>query len=105
MRWAEGFIAVDWGTTNRRAYRLDSSGKCVDEFEDHEGVLWLATDGGGVTRYDGKSFLNYRLSDGLPSDQVNAITGNADGTLWFGTSHGVARRSSRAMTRAAMNLP
>ena len=23
MRWADGFIAVDWGTTNRRAYRLD----------------------------------------------------------------------------------
>jgi 2-dehydro-3-deoxygalactonokinase len=39
MRWAEGFIAVDWGTTNRRAYRIDSSGKCVDRFEDHQGVL------------------------------------------------------------------
>jgi len=39
MRWSEGFIAVDWGTTNRRAYRLDSSGKCVDEFEDHKGIL------------------------------------------------------------------
>ena len=39
MRWADGFIAVDWGTTNRRAYRLDSSGKCVDEFEDNHGVL------------------------------------------------------------------
>jgi 2-dehydro-3-deoxygalactonokinase len=39
MRWADGFIAVDWGTTNRRAYRLDPSGKCVDEFEDGNGAL------------------------------------------------------------------
>lgn len=39
MRWADGFIAVDWGTTNRRAYRLDSEGKCEDEFEDAKGVL------------------------------------------------------------------
>ena len=39
MRWAEGFIAVDWGTTNRRAYRIDSSGACVDEFEDGKGAL------------------------------------------------------------------
>ncbi len=39
MRWADGFIAVDWGTTNRRAYRLDSEGKCEDEFEDSKGVL------------------------------------------------------------------
>lgn len=42
MRWSEGFIAVDWGTTNRRAYRLDPSGKCTDEFEDHKGILSVA---------------------------------------------------------------
>ena len=45
MRWAEGFIAVDWGTTNRRAYRLDSSGECVDQFEDHKGVLTVPEGG------------------------------------------------------------
>jgi len=44
MRWTEGFIAADWGTTNRRAYRIDASGKCVDEFEDDRGVLSI-TDG------------------------------------------------------------
>jgi 2-dehydro-3-deoxygalactonokinase len=42
MRWADGFIAVDWGTTNRRAYKLDSSGACVAEFEDGKGVLSVA---------------------------------------------------------------
>jgi len=45
MRWDEGFIAVDWGTTNRRAYRIDAAGKCVDEFEDHKGVLSVAAGG------------------------------------------------------------
>ena len=39
MRWADGYIAVDWGTTNRRAYKIDSSGACVDEFEDGQGAL------------------------------------------------------------------
>ena len=39
MQWKDGFIAVDWGTTNRRAYRIDGSGKCTDEFEDSKGVL------------------------------------------------------------------
>ena len=39
MRWADGLIAVDWGTTNRRAYRLDASGAAVDEFEDGKGAL------------------------------------------------------------------
>jgi 2-dehydro-3-deoxygalactonokinase len=39
MRWTDGFIGVDWGTTNRRAYRIDATGQCVDEFEDGKGVL------------------------------------------------------------------
>ena len=43
MRWTEGFIAADWGTTNRRAYRI-ANGECVDEFEDDRGVLSI-TDG------------------------------------------------------------
>jgi len=42
MRWAEEFIAVDWGTTNRRAYRIDGSGNCVAEFEDDRGILSLS---------------------------------------------------------------
>jgi 2-dehydro-3-deoxygalactonokinase len=45
MRWTEGFIGVDWGTTNRRAYLLDGSGKCTDEFEDSKGVLSIPVDG------------------------------------------------------------
>jgi 2-dehydro-3-deoxygalactonokinase len=38
-RWAEGFIAVDWGTTNRRAYLIDDAGRNVAEFEDGKGIL------------------------------------------------------------------
>jgi 2-dehydro-3-deoxygalactonokinase len=45
MRWADGFIAVDWGTTNRRAYLIDAQGKRTDEFEDDKGVLSVP-DGG-----------------------------------------------------------
>ena len=39
MRWADEFIAVDWGTTNRRAYLIDCSGSCAREFEDNKGIL------------------------------------------------------------------
>jgi 2-dehydro-3-deoxygalactonokinase len=44
MRWAEGFIAVDWGTTNRRAWRLDSGGHAVDETADDMGILAVPRD-------------------------------------------------------------
>jgi 2-dehydro-3-deoxygalactonokinase len=39
MRWADGFIAVDWGTTNRRGYLIDPEGRCAQEFEDDRGIL------------------------------------------------------------------
>jgi 2-dehydro-3-deoxygalactonokinase len=45
MRWTEGFIAVDWGTTNRRAYVVDASGHPGAEFEDSKGVLSVGNGG------------------------------------------------------------
>lgn len=45
MRWAEGFIAVDWGTTNRRAWRLAPGGAVAAEMEDERGILAVPMDG------------------------------------------------------------
>lgn len=45
MHWADGFIAVDWGTTNRRAYLIDAEGRTAGEFEDHDGVLSVPAGG------------------------------------------------------------
>jgi 2-dehydro-3-deoxygalactonokinase len=45
MRWAEGFIAVDWGTTNRRAYLIGGDGRMHDEMEDDQGILAVGKGG------------------------------------------------------------
>jgi 2-dehydro-3-deoxygalactonokinase len=39
MGWREGFIAVDWGTTNRRAYLIGGGGALEGEMEDDQGIL------------------------------------------------------------------
>ncbi len=36
------YIAIDWGTTNRRAYVLSAAGTVLDTFRDDRGVLGLA---------------------------------------------------------------
>ena len=59
MKWTEGFIAVDWGTTNRRAYRIDGAGTRVDEFEDSKGVL----SAGPTTFPDAVAEIRERLGD------------------------------------------
>lgn len=45
MNWAEGYIAVDWGTTNRRAWRVNPNGAVAGEMEDDKGIL-AVPDGG-----------------------------------------------------------
>ena len=45
MGWSEGFIAVDWGTTNRRAYRIDGVGHCQASLADDQGVLSVLAGG------------------------------------------------------------
>jgi 2-dehydro-3-deoxygalactonokinase len=59
MRWTEGFIAIDWGTTNRRAYLIDSAGNRTDEFEDGKGVLSVPP--GGFPEAIGE--IRHRLGD------------------------------------------
>jgi len=43
--WRQGFIAVDWGTTNRRAWAVEPSGDTSDLLEDGMGVLKVAPGG------------------------------------------------------------
>jgi 2-dehydro-3-deoxygalactonokinase len=45
MDWADGFIAVDWGTTNRRGYRLGPGGRLEDRMEDDRGILSVPVGG------------------------------------------------------------
>lgn len=43
--WTNGFIAVDWGTTNRRAWAIAPGGAARDLLEDGMGVLKVAPGG------------------------------------------------------------
>ena len=46
MNWHERFIAVDWGTTNRRAYAIRGT-MVTDSFEDDQGILAVQAGGFG----------------------------------------------------------
>lgn len=43
--WDENYIAVDWGTTNRRAWLVNRDGYVVDSLEDSLGLMSIAPDG------------------------------------------------------------
>ena len=58
---------------------------------DAEDILWAGTWGGGVARFDGESWTNYTVRDGLAGDIVYAIAQDAEGVFWFGTNRGISR--------------
>ena len=56
-----------------------------------DNMIWAGTWGGGVARFDGKTWRNFTNKDGLAGNIVYAITRDAKGALWFGTNNGVSR--------------
>ena len=57
--------------------------------KDSRGYLWLGTNGGGLSRFDGLGFYNYSRKDGLSGSYVFALQEDKDGNLWIGTDKGI----------------
>ena len=57
--------------------------------QDNSGNIWFGT-GGGVSRYNGKSFTSFTVKDGLASNAVHAMVQDKNGTIWIGTNAGVS---------------
>ncbi len=57
---------------------------------DPNGMMWFGTHT-GVSRYDGKKFVNFTARDGLAHSSVRAIHSDPDGVMWFGTPKGISR--------------
>lgn len=58
---------------------------------DNDGIVWCGTWGGGLARFDGKTWRNYTVADGLPGNHVFMLHKDADGKMWIGTNNGLAR--------------
>jgi len=50
----------------------------TDIYRSPNSVIWFATEGGGVSRYDGKEFVNFTTKDGLGHNWGYAIHGASD---------------------------
>jgi ligand-binding sensor domain-containing protein len=57
---------------------------------DNDGAVWAGSWGGGLSRFDGKTFTIYTVADGLPGNHVGSIEVLEDGRLLIGGNRGVA---------------
>lgn len=61
-----------------------------DILQDKMGNIWFATTGDGVYRYDGNSFTNFTIMDGLSSNCIASMVEDKKGNIWFGTCSGLS---------------
>jgi signal transduction histidine kinase len=65
-----------------------------------DGTLWAGTEEGGLLHYSDGKFFRYTTRNGLPSNSIEEILGDAQGNLWLGTRAGIARIPAHAFATA-----
>jgi len=81
----EKFVAKE----NSATYLNSNEINCI--YENYDGKIWLATQGGGINIYDPESdvFSHITTIDGLPSNDVQGILPDNNGKLWMSTLDGL----------------
>lgn len=72
----------------------------LDAYADTGGVLWLATNGEGLYRWDKKAntFQQFNIADGFPSDVLYRIEPDAYGNLWISSDYGLIRFNKKTFS-------
>lgn len=58
---------------------------------DHNGTLWIGTDGGGLVSYRDGVFSDLTTTNGLAGNAVRVIFESKDYSLWIGTTNGMSQ--------------
>ena len=78
---------------NFKIYSVDqglAQSQVLSLTKDKKGFIWIATQGGGVSKFDGHRFISYSIYEGLPSNHVWKIFCDSKGNIWAGTTEGLA---------------
>lgn len=67
--------------------------------QDKAGNLWFGTTENGLYKYDGKSFSQVLVADGLNSNNAYCILEDRDGKIWIGTEAGLCLYDGKRFTK------
>ncbi|HTE10490.1 MAG TPA: two-component regulator propeller domain-containing protein [Chitinophagaceae bacterium] len=71
--------------------------------QDKAGNLWFGTSENGLYKYDGKSFSQFLVTNGLNSNNIYRILEDKDGKIWIGTDAGLCLYDGK--TFAKIQIP
>ena len=91
---AHGLFAIDCQSKEVRQFTADqgdlsANGILALVADPQQECLWIGTSGGGVLKYDGRTFQSIRLGKAALENIVDAILRDSRGRLWFGTRAGL----------------
>lgn len=79
---------------NFRQYSLEQGlpqSEVIDIIQDSRGNLWVGTNGGGISRFNGKTFQTLNRKDGLADNNVRCLYQDSQENIWVGTRGGISR--------------
>jgi len=73
--------------------------------QDKAGNLWFGTTENGLYKYDGKSFRQFLVADGLISNNIFSILEDKNGKIWIGTHAGLCLYDGKTFAEIQIPLP
>ncbi|MBM3426669.1 MAG: hypothetical protein FJX97_06720, partial [Bacteroidetes bacterium] len=73
--------------------------------EDKAGNLWFGTTENGLYKYDGKTFQQFLIKDGLNSNNITSLLEDSSGKIWIGTDRGLCLYAGKSFTQIEIPLP
>jgi ligand-binding sensor domain-containing protein len=98
---SEGMAKYDG---NKLTYDTRIGNRVGSIVEDSNNNLWFGTHS-GVYKYDGKTFTNYTVNDGLCDNLVSNILINKSGNIWVGTWGGVCKFNGNRFEHFPLPIP
>ena len=73
--------------------------------QDKAGNLWFGTTQNGLYKYDGKSFTQFLVADGLNSNNIFSLLEDKEGKIWIGTEAGLCLYDGKTFAKIQIPLP
>ncbi len=92
VKWNAGAVSARLSPTGESRGGLPAGKRIISLYPDNRGNLWLGTQNSGLLRTAGGSngiYKRYTVKEGLLSNEITAISGEAPGILRIGTSAGM----------------
>lgn len=64
--------------------------------QDSRGIIWVGTNGGGLSRFNGSSFKTFTTRDGMPDNIVYSLCEDREGNIWIGSVNAIIKYDGMA---------